>query len=161
MAQKQLSMKEIAQLAGVSVATVSHVVNNVGRFSEDTRKRVQDVIDQYGYVTNQSAKTLRQAQSRSIGMIVPDISNDFFSKIAYHVERTLAAQGTLSLSATAATIRSASAITSIALPASRPTASYASRACVSSRTTSSRAVSPWSASTACRSRTSPSPRGDR
>ncbi len=93
MAQKQLSMKEIAQLAGVSVATVSHVVNNVGRFSEDTRKRVQDVIDQYGYVTNQSAKTLRQAQSRSIGMIVPDISNDFFSKIAYHVERTLAAQG--------------------------------------------------------------------
>ena len=55
MAQKQLSMKEIAQLAGVSVATVSHVVNNVGRFSEDTRKRVQDVIDQYGSVANQSA----------------------------------------------------------------------------------------------------------
>lgn len=93
MAQKPLSMKEVAQLAGVSVATVSHVVNNVGRFSEDTRKRVQDVIDEHGYVANQSAKTLRQAQSRSTGMIVPDISNDFFSKIAFHVERALAAQG--------------------------------------------------------------------
>lgn len=93
MAQKSPSMKEIAQIAGVSVATVSHVINNVGRYSEDTRRRVQDVIDQYGYVTNQSAKTLRQAQSRSIGMIVPDISNDFFSKIAFHVERMLAAEG--------------------------------------------------------------------
>lgn len=93
MAQKSLSMKEIAQLAGVSVATVSHVVNNVGRFSEETRKRVQDVIDEHGYVTNQAAKTLRQVQSRSIGMIVPDISNDFFSKIAYHAERFLASEG--------------------------------------------------------------------
>lgn len=93
MAKKITSMREIAEAAGVSIATVSHVVNNTGRFSEATRRRVQAVIDEYGYVTNQAAKTMRIAQSKSIGMIVPDIGNDFFSKIAYHVERDLSAEG--------------------------------------------------------------------
>lgn len=93
MPSKPPSMRQIAEAAGVSIATVSHVVNNTGRFSEETRRRVQAVIDEYGYVTNQAAKTLRLERSRSIGMIVPDISNDFFSKIAYHVERNLTAAG--------------------------------------------------------------------
>lgn len=93
MTSKPPSMRQIAEAAGVSIATVSHVVNNTGRFSEATRQRVQTVVDQYGYVANQAAKTLRMVQSKSIGMIVPDIANDFFSKIAYHVERDLAAEG--------------------------------------------------------------------
>ena len=89
---KSSSMRQIAVAAGVSVATVSHVINGSGRFSEDTRKRVEAAIEEYGYVTNMAAKSLRVAQSRTIGMIVPDISNDFFSKIALHVERELATE---------------------------------------------------------------------
>ena len=89
---KRPSMRQIAVAAGVSVATVSHVINGSGRFSEDTRKRVEAALKEYGYVTNMAAKSLRMAQSRTIGMIVPDISNDFFSKIALHVERELATE---------------------------------------------------------------------
>ena len=89
---KRSSMRQIAAAAGVSVATVSHVIHGSGRFSEDTRERVEAAVEEYGYVTNMAAKSLRMAQSRTIGMIVPDISNDFFSKIALHVERELATE---------------------------------------------------------------------
>ncbi len=90
---KQLSIRDIAQMADVSVATVSRVINNNGRFSEETRKRVQKVIDETGYVTNMAARSLRSSKSGNIGLIVPDISNDFFSTLAFHTERTLQEQG--------------------------------------------------------------------
>lgn len=89
MSQK-LSIRDIACMADVSVATVSRVINNNGRFSEETRRRVQKVIDENGYVTNMAARSLRSSKSGNIGMIVPDISNDFFSAIALHAERFLA-----------------------------------------------------------------------
>ena len=90
---KQLSIRDIAQMAGVSVATVSRVINNNGRFSEETRKRVQKVIDESGYVTNMAARSLRSSKSGNIGLILPDISNDFFSALAYHAERELQPRG--------------------------------------------------------------------
>lgn len=92
MSQK-LSIRDIARMADVSVATVSRVINNNGRFSEETRQRVQKVIDENGYVTNMAARSLRSSKSGNIGMIVPDISNDFFSAIALHAERFLAGKG--------------------------------------------------------------------
>ena len=55
---KKISIKEIAELSGVSVATVSRVINNNGRFSEETRKRVLDIIEKYDYTTNMAAKSL-------------------------------------------------------------------------------------------------------
>lgn len=91
--QKPLSIRDIANMAGVSIATVSRVINNNGRFSEATRQRVQAIIDEHGYVTNMAAKSLREARSRTIGMIVPDISNDFFSALALHTEQVLAREG--------------------------------------------------------------------
>jgi len=90
---KNLSIRDIAELAGVSVATVSRVINNNGRFSEETRKRVQKIIDESGYVTNMAARSLRSSKSGNIGMILPDISNDFFSTLALHTERVLQAEG--------------------------------------------------------------------
>ena len=53
---KKISIKEIAELSGVSVATVSRVINNNGRFSEETRKKVLDIIEKYDYTTNMAAK---------------------------------------------------------------------------------------------------------
>ena len=61
--KRSISIKEIAKLANVSVATVSRVINNNGRFSEETRKKVQDIIDKYGYTTNMAAKSLRMSKS--------------------------------------------------------------------------------------------------
>lgn len=92
-ADKPVSIRDIAQRAGVSIATVSRVINNNGRFSEATRKRVQAIIDESGYVTNMAAKSLREARSKTIGMIVPDISNDFFSTLALRTEQDLAQKG--------------------------------------------------------------------
>lgn len=85
--KKNISMKEIAKLSGVSVATVSRVINNNGRFSEETRKRVQKIIDEYGYTTNMAAKSLRISKSKTIGLIVPNIDNEWFSHLVLEIEK--------------------------------------------------------------------------
>ena len=78
---KTLTIKDIAKLADVSVATVSRVINNNGRFSEETRKKVLDIIEETGYKTNYMAKSLRTNKSYTIGFIVPDICNYFLFSI--------------------------------------------------------------------------------
>lgn len=83
---KKISIKDIAKLSGVSVATVSRVINNNGRFSEETRQKVLAVIEETGYQMNFSAKSLRMNKSFSIGILVPDISNYFFSDVVQKIE---------------------------------------------------------------------------
>lgn len=85
--KKNISIKEIAKLADVSIATVSRVINNNGRFSEETRKKVQDTIDKYGYTTNMAAKSLRMSKSKTIGIIVPNIDNEWFSHLVLEIEK--------------------------------------------------------------------------
>lgn len=87
MAKKNISIKEIAKLSGVSVATVSRVINNNGRFSEETRKKVNAIIEEYGYTTNIAAKSLRTSQSKTIGLLVPNIDNNWFSHLVLEIER--------------------------------------------------------------------------
>lgn len=87
MSNKTISIKEIAKLANVSVATVSRVINNNGRFSEETRKKVQAVIDKYGYTTNMAAKSLRMSKSKTIGLVVPNINNEWFSQVVLVIEK--------------------------------------------------------------------------
>lgn len=84
--KKNISIKEIAKLSDVSVATVSRVINNNGRFSEETRKRVLKVIKECGYTTNMTAKSLRMAKSKTIGLIVPNINNEWFSQLVLEIE---------------------------------------------------------------------------
>lgn len=83
---KKISIKQIAELSGVSVATVSRVINNNGRFSEETRQRVLDIIKKYDYTTNMAAKSLRVSKSKTIGIIVPDINNLFFAELVLEIE---------------------------------------------------------------------------
>lgn len=85
--RKAMSIKKIAELSGVSVATVSRVINNTGRFSEATRKRVMDIIEEYDYKPNMIAKSLRVSKSKTIGVTVPDISNGFFSEVVSEIEK--------------------------------------------------------------------------
>lgn len=85
--KRSISIKEIAKLSNVSVATVSRVINNNGRFSEETRKRVQAVIDKYGYTTNMAAKSLRMSKSKTVGLIVPNINNEWFSRVVLEIEK--------------------------------------------------------------------------
>lgn len=77
MIKKNLSIKQIAEISGVSVATVSRVINKNGRFSKETEERVLKVIRDNNYKTNLVAKSLRINQTNTIGVIVPDIKNEF------------------------------------------------------------------------------------
>lgn len=86
MEQKKISIREIAELSGVSVATVSRVINNNGRFSEETRQRVLKVIHEQGYETNAMAKGLRMQRTNTIGIVVPDLNNSFFSDLVEKIE---------------------------------------------------------------------------
>ncbi|MFM9277467.1 LacI family DNA-binding transcriptional regulator [Paenibacillus sp. p-8] len=89
----KISIKEIARLSGVSVATVSRVINNNGRFSDETRQKVMDVINQHHYEINTVAKSLRMKKSQTIGLLVPDISNEFFASIVQEIERIFFEEG--------------------------------------------------------------------
>ncbi|MBC1449206.1 LacI family transcriptional regulator [Listeria welshimeri] len=90
---KKTSIKDIAKLSGVSVATVSRVINDNGRFSEETRQKVLAVIKETNYQMNFSAKSLRMNKSFSVGILVPDISNYFFSSVVQQIEAILFEQG--------------------------------------------------------------------
>lgn len=90
---KNVSIKEIAKLCDVSVATVSRVINNNGRFSEETRKKVENVIAQYSYKPNMVARSLRTSKSECIGVLVPNINNEFFSTIVLEIENYLFPKG--------------------------------------------------------------------
>ena len=85
----RISVKEIAEMAGTSVATVSRVINQNGRFSKATEQRVREVIKQYGYQPNQLARSLRVQRSQVIGIMVPDITNEFFARITQEVQKNL------------------------------------------------------------------------
>lgn len=81
-----ITIKEIAELAGVSSATVSRILNNNGRFSAETKERVLEIIRKSNYRTNVVAKSLRTNKSKTIGVIVPDITNEFFANIVLAIE---------------------------------------------------------------------------
>ena len=91
--QKKVSIKDIARLSGVSVATVSRVINRNGRFSEETRKRVEAVIQEYHYTTDMTGKSLRENRTHTIGVIVPDITNELFATIVLELEKNFFDQG--------------------------------------------------------------------
>lgn len=90
---KKYSIKDIAKLSGFSVATVSRVINNNGRFSEETRKKVEKIIKETGYQPNYSAKSLRMNKSLSIGILVPDITNSFFAEVVQKIEELFFTEG--------------------------------------------------------------------
>lgn len=77
---------DVAKAAGVSPTTVSHVVNGTRNVSESMRRRVDAAIIRLGYHPNDAARMLREGRAKLIGVILPDISNPFFSRLIYHLE---------------------------------------------------------------------------
>jgi LacI family transcriptional regulator, galactose operon repressor len=81
-----VSIREVAAHAGVSVGTVSNVLNRPDVVAEPTRSRVQAAIKQLGFIRNESARQLRAGRSRTIGLVVLDVANPFFTDVARGVE---------------------------------------------------------------------------
>jgi LacI family transcriptional regulator len=88
-----VTMKEVARLAGVSLITVSRVVNNSGYVSASTRSKVEATIDELQYVPNMVASNLRSQQSDFLALVLPDITNSFWTTIARGAEDEAWSQG--------------------------------------------------------------------
>jgi len=87
------SIKEVAEAAGVSTATVSRVLSNGTHVRPELRKRVQEAVDRLGYRPNLVARSLRSQHTSTLGLIVSDIRNPFFTSISRAVEDTAYEQG--------------------------------------------------------------------
>ncbi|HNS53030.1 MAG TPA: LacI family DNA-binding transcriptional regulator [Anaerolineae bacterium] len=81
-----ITMRDVADRAGVSATTVSHVINGTRFVSEEIRQRVLDAMRQLEYQPNALARSLRLGQTNTLGMIVPDSANPFFAEMAHAIE---------------------------------------------------------------------------
>lgn len=79
-------VRDVASAAGVSVGTVSNVLNRPDKVAEDTVRRVKDAIDRLGFVRNEAARQLRSGRGTTIGLAVLDMLNPFFSEVARGAE---------------------------------------------------------------------------
>lgn len=91
---KGMTIKQIAEAAGVSIGTVSRIINNQSfGYSQETYKRVQDIIKETGYTPNRVARSMVTKQSYTIGYLVDDISNPFFPEIAKGISNIATEKG--------------------------------------------------------------------
>jgi len=88
-----MRIKDIAKEAGVSTATVSHVINNTKYVSDETREKVQKAIKKFDYHPNTHAQSLALGKSKMIGLLVSDIANPFFPEIIKSVESAVFSNG--------------------------------------------------------------------
>ena len=89
----KVTISDVARLAGVSTATVSHTINNTRYVSGETKEKVYQAIAELGYTPDASARSFRTGKKKTVGFIVPDISNKFFGTIIEAVENYLSAHG--------------------------------------------------------------------
>jgi LacI family transcriptional regulator len=86
---RSVSIVDVAKRAGLSPTTVSRVINKTGYFSEETMRKVEDAIKELGYRPNWMARSLKGKPSGLIGLIIPDISNVFYTSVARDVSESL------------------------------------------------------------------------
>lgn len=84
---EMISIRDVAKMAGVSPATVSRVMNGTAKVDEAKRQRVLQVIEETGFKPNEAARTLYKKSANTIGVILPNIQNPFFSEMAKAIEQ--------------------------------------------------------------------------
>ncbi|TDL31271.1 LacI family transcriptional regulator [Jeotgalibacillus sp. S-D1] len=87
--RKDINISEVAKKAGVSIATVSRVFNNSGPVKESTRKAIQKIIEETGYLPNVLARELAEKRTNLVGMIVHNLSGEGMSRAIEGVNRVL------------------------------------------------------------------------
>ena len=89
----KVGIRDVAKLAGVSTGTVSRVLNDHPSVTDELRTRVRSIIEQLGYMPDPSARSMRSKVSRLIGIIIPDLTNPFFSELVQSAEQAAAKHG--------------------------------------------------------------------
>ncbi|MEC2071411.1 LacI family DNA-binding transcriptional regulator [Alkalihalophilus marmarensis] len=87
------TIREVAKMAGVSVATVSRVINGNGKVKQATEEKVRGIIKELNYVPSAIAVSLNNKKSKTIGLMLPDITNPFFAELAKGVEEVAKENG--------------------------------------------------------------------
>ena len=90
---KKIKLEDVAAAAGVSPTTVSRVLNNRGYISGKTRKRVEDAMDEAGYVPNEVARSLFASKTNIVGIIFPNTVNAFYGEMVTRLENYLSQEG--------------------------------------------------------------------
>ena len=93
MKKDTINIYDIAEMAGVSIATVSRVVNGSDKVSEKTRKKVMEVIEREGFTPNVFAQGLGLHTMHTVGIMVPDISDLYMSAAVAWLEESLSGHG--------------------------------------------------------------------
>jgi LacI family transcriptional regulator len=94
---KTISIKDVAELAGVSLGSASRVINKVDNVSEGTRLKVEQAIAQLGYRPNHAAQSLRLRSSRTVGCLLTDVANPLYAKLYRALEERLRPAGYMML----------------------------------------------------------------
>jgi len=87
------TMNDVARASGVTQATVSYVLNNSGDISEPVKQRVKDAAEQLGYIRNNVARNLKLRTANTVGIIVPDVTNSYYSEIIKYTEKIIRESG--------------------------------------------------------------------
>lgn len=93
MTNKKANIKDVAKRAGVSVTTVSMALSDKGRISPETIQKVNQAVQELGYIKNRTASNLRSKQSLLIGLILRDISDPYYAEIAAGLSEVLEEKG--------------------------------------------------------------------
>jgi LacI family transcriptional regulator len=88
-ALRAVTLADIARVAGTSPSTASRAINGKGYVSADAKQRLLEAAERLGYVPNASARTLKQRTSRAVGVVVSDLGNQFYGRLAAAIEQTL------------------------------------------------------------------------
>ena len=83
---KKITIVELAEMAGVSTATVSRVINDTGKVEKEKKEKILELIDRYDYRPNQIAKALQASRSNTVGFVVPHINSPYYARIFYETE---------------------------------------------------------------------------
>lgn len=86
------TLKDVAKASGLTVGTVSRVLNNRGYISDKTREKVYQVMKELNYQPNEMARSLSKQKSNTIGIILPNIEHPYFAKVLSRLEREAAKQ---------------------------------------------------------------------
>lgn len=87
------TIRQVAERAGVSTATVSRALSGTRTVSPELARRIDDAVTELGYSSNGIASSLRRSRTDTVGMVVPDITNPFFTALVKHVDHVLAQRG--------------------------------------------------------------------
>ncbi|MBZ0302628.1 MAG: LacI family transcriptional regulator [Anaerolineae bacterium] len=83
---RRTSLRDVAQAANVSAGTVSHYLNHSAKVSPQTQQRIQKAIDDLGYRRNEVARSLRRARTKTLGVLLPNVANPFYTALFDGIE---------------------------------------------------------------------------